>query len=99
MAVIRNYKTRIKELIQKLYEPGDITSYDVKMTTEGVYNNLCSILPSTAFDQYDVLEALEELNFFPGYETKKETIEDEKGNKTEKIYDDLTYFWYLKKLS
>lgn len=99
MAGIKNYQERIRQLIDQLYAPADVTDYHVKMSTAQMYANLCTILPERAFDEYDVVEALEELNFFPGYEQKKETVEDEHGNKTVKVYDDLTYFWYLKKKS
>lgn len=96
---MKNYKDRIKDLISKLYAPADVTNYDVKMTTTEVYANLCTIIPANAFDEFDVVEILEELNFFPGYEQKTLTIEKENGEKETKVFDDLVYFWYMKKIA
>lgn len=97
--VIKTHQDRIRYLISRLYEPGDINNFDVKLSTGSIYNNLCSIIPANAFDEFDVIDALEELKFEPQYEKKKEIITDENGNTTVKEYDDLTYLWYLKKKS
>lgn len=69
------------------------------MTTAMVYKNLCSIIPANAFDEFDVVEVLEDLNFEPQYEKKIEVTEDAKGKKAVREYDDLLYFWYMKKNS
>lgn len=99
MAVIRvkDYHERIRELISNLYDPATVEDYDIRKTTAGIYHDLCSIIPENAFDEYDVLEALEELNFIPGYEQKARTFENEKGEEITEIYDDVMYFWYMKK--
>lgn len=94
---MRNYKDRIKHLISKLYSPGDVTDFDVKMSTPQIYEDLCSIIPSRSFDEFDVVEVLEDLNFFPGYEQKVHQIENEKGNVETIISDDLVFYWYMKK--
>jgi len=96
---MKNYKDRIKHLINHLYEPGDVENFDAKLTTSQIYSDLCSIIPSNAIDKFDVVEALEEMNFQPFYEQKKQIVVNEKGEEKVKIYDDLTYFWYLKKKS
>lgn len=93
-----DYKDRIRYLISRLYEPADVNNFDVKMTTSMIFNNLCSIIPANAFDEFVLVELLEEMGFEPGYEQKKKVTEDSKGNKLEIIYDDLVYYWYLKKL-
>lgn len=105
-----DYKDRIRYLISRLYEPADINNFDVKMSTPAIYNDLCTVIPANAFDQFDLVEVLESMGFEPQYETKKEIITrelegqfDEKGNPvTEKDveeYDDLRYYWYMKKKS
>lgn len=103
---MRSYKDRIRELISRLYAPADVTNYDVKMTTPEIYANLCTILPANAFDEYEVVEVLEDLNFFPGYESKEKVVErkvgqNEKGEDIIEVdveeYDDLVFFWYMRK--
>lgn len=104
----KTYSERVKKLITDLYLPCSPGAQDLKMTTNSIYSDLCTIIPSTAFDPYEVVEIMEDLGFVPGYEQKEEitfrTIEgetDEKGNplveKDIKTYDDLVYYWYLKK--
>lgn len=94
---MKTHKERIRYLISRLYEPGNPKNFDIRMTTSMVYKNLCSIIPANAFDEFDVVEVLEELGFEPEYETKEETSKDAKGKETVREYDDLLYFWYMKK--
>lgn len=93
----KDYIDRIKLMISRLYSPGLPQDFDVKMTTSGIFNNLCSILPENAIDEYIIMECLEELGFEPGYEQKKLEFNNEDGEKEVRFFDDLTYFWYLKK--
>lgn len=90
---MRDYKDRIRHLISRLYEPADVKDFDVKMSTPRIYNELCTIIPANAFDEFDLVEVLEEMGFEPQYETKKEVTEE--GNV--EVFDDLCYFWYMKK--
>lgn len=93
---LRDYHDRIRELISNLYDPATVEDYDIRKTTSGVYADLCSIIPEHAFDEYDVVDALEDLGFKPGYERKVRIQVTEEGEKKEE-YDDLMYFWYMKK--
>ncbi|MDD3772112.1 MAG: hypothetical protein RBT46_04335 [Weeksellaceae bacterium] len=95
---MKDYKDRIKYLISRLYEPADTKDYTIRMTTLDIYKNLCSIIPATSFDEFDLLEVLEELGYQPGYEQKKLEVKNESGKEEERIYDDLTYYWYMKKI-
>lgn len=96
---MKTHKERIRYLIARLYEPGNPENFDIRMTTAMIYENLCSIIPANAFDEFDVVEVLEELGYEPAYEKKKEITEDAKGNETVREYDDLLYFWYMKKIN
>lgn len=95
--IFRDYADRIKELISTIYEPGTPDDHDAKLTTQNIFHDLCNIIPETAFDVYDVVDALEELNFTPGYERKVEKGTDDHGNEVTVEYEDLKYFWYLKR--
>lgn len=94
---MKDYRDRIRNLISRLYEPADLNNFDVRMTTPGIYGNLCTVIPANAFDEFDVVEVLEELGFEPQYEKKREITENDKGEKAVREYDDLAYFWYMKK--
>lgn len=87
---------RIKNLISQIYKPGSPDGYDVRMSTYKIYVDLCTIIPSTAFDEYDVLQALEELGYIPQYERKKEVINEQTSETKE--FDDVKFFWYFKKI-
>lgn len=106
----RTYEERVKKLISNLYYPGSVENHDVKMSTPEIYQNLCTIIPATAFDPYDLVNWMEEMGFEPQYETKEDITyreiegqKDEKGNpvmeKDVKEYDDLRYYWYMQKIS
>lgn len=92
-----DYNDRIKTMITRLYTPGSPQDFDIKMSTSNIFQDLCNIIPETAIDKYMVMECLEELGFEPGYEQKKITITKDDGEQESRIYDDLTYYWYLKK--
>lgn len=104
------YQDKIKRLINDLYEPGSpgITNHDIKMTTHQIKSNLEIVIPANYIDEPTVFECLEELGFFPKYEQKQEIVKREIEGKTDAEgnqlyetdivdYDDLVYYWYLKK--
>lgn len=93
---MKTYRDRVRYLITRLYEPGTIENHDVKMTTPMIYEDLCTIIPSKAFDEYDVVEVLEEEGFQPQYEQKLKRNKTKKSAEPE-TFDDVAYFWYLKK--
>lgn len=104
------YKDKIKELILRLYMPGEpgIGKHDLRLSTLDVMVQLRNVIPANFIDEPTVYECLEELGFEPKYESKQEIVEREIEGKTESKgkqliendivdYDDLTYFWYFKK--
>ena len=103
-----DYRQKIADLIQQEYYFGTPENYSVKFTTSMLYIQLCSIIPVTAFDEFDVTEILEELGHKPQYETKIKIVEREvegKKNldgtpykeKDELPYDDFVFYWYFLK--
>src|SRR5690606_6910950 len=104
-----DFKDRARKLTSRLYVPGVPSDYEVKMTTSGIYHDLCTIIPANALDEFDLVELLEEMGFQPQYEQKERVIarevpdvKDEDGNplieKDVETYDDLVYYWYMKKI-
>lgn len=66
------YKDKIKELILKLYIPGEpgIGNHDLRLTTLDVMVQLRNVIPANFIDEPTVYECLEELGFEPKYESK-----------------------------
>lgn len=100
-----DFKEQIESLISDLYYYGTPETHDVRMTTMEVYENLCTIIPPTGFDPFEVHEVLTLLGHKPQYEPKKKLIKvpddnsEKKGKMkvTEIDYDDIRYYWYFLK--
>lgn len=92
---MKDYRDRIKLLITRLYKPGDPKHFDVRTTTTDIHQELCTIIPANALDEFDIVEVMEEIGFEPQYEQKTEIIKNPDGKTETRIYDDLSYYWYL----